>query len=213
MMRALNVLALGLVTLAASTASAAIIQGDVADSLANGAGVNDPTIQPGSFFFFEQRTYVSVFQLPDVDAIANPFSAATLSLYLNSAGGTGWVQLAFHGTSARVLPTVLGSDAGGGSALNFSLTTSAAVGEFKSISNASLLTFLNTEYAVGAGANKYVFFSSRPTDVGDASWSFETANSATPANRPTLDVTVIPEPTSLGLLGASALFGLRRRRA
>jgi len=194
-----------------SNASAAVIIGDVADSLANGAGVNDPTIQPGSFFFSDQRTYVSVFQLPDVGAVADPFSAATLSLYLNSAGGTGWVQLAFHGTSARVLPTVLGSDAGGGSDLNFSLTTGAAVAEFKSISNASLLTFLNTEYAVGAGANKYVFFSSRPTDFGDASWNFETAN-GTLANRPTLDVTVIPEPTSLGLLAAGAVLALRRRR-
>jgi len=152
-----------------------------------------------------------VFQLPDVGAIADPFSAATLSLYLNSAGGTSFVQLAFHGTSARVLPTVLGSDAGGGSNLNFSLTTSATVGEFKSISNASLLTFLNTEYAVGTGVNKYVFFSSRPTDTGEASWNFETANGIL-ANRPTLDVTVIPEPTSLGLVGAGALFLLRRRR-
>ena len=202
-----------------SNASAAVINGDVADArVFNNFGpfsvdsVASTTIAAGDQGFGNQlRHYVSVFQLPDVGAVADPFSAATLSFYLNSAGGTSWVQLGFAGISARALPTVLASDASGGSNVNLSLTTTASAG-LKSTSAASLLSFLNTQYASGAGANQYVFFASRPTDVGDALWSFETADSLTPANRPTLDVTVIPEPASLGLLAASALFALRRRR-
>jgi len=39
-----------------------------------------------------------------------------------------------------------------------------------------------------------------------------TADNATEADRPVISYTAVPEPASLGLLAASALFALRRRR-
>jgi len=201
-----------------SSASAAVIYGDTADARAynnwgtTGVGnVTDTSITAGDQDYGNWNDYVSVFQLPNEGAVSNPFSAATASFTLESASGTSWVHLDLYALAARSSASVLTSDNGGGTNVGLSLSTSSTPG-VKSTSSANLLSFLNTQYAGGTGAGKYVFFAFRPTDVGSASYTFATADSATEANRPTLSYTAVPEPASLGLLAASALFALRRRR-
>ncbi len=201
----------------APNASAATILGNPADALvANGSvsEVSAETITAGSQSFFLQRSYVSVFQLPDFGAVLNPFLSASASYTLLSAGGTSWVQVNLRGINgARVGPTVLPGDGGGGTDLGLNLNTGSAFG-VKTTAGSEMLSFLNAQYNSGSGAGKFVFLSFQPSDVGDASYTFATANNATVAYRPiiTYEISAIPEPDSSVLLGGILATGFLLRR-
>ena len=216
------VLATSFAAVLASNASAAVILGDTADArLRNNYSTTffvdsqtDTTIGAGDESYVSlQRQYVSVFQLPDLGLVANPFTSATASFTLLSVNKVqNWMGLSLFALDARASSTVLTSDAGGGTSVGLTLASNAPAGVK---TTPDLATFLNAQYAAGAGVGQYVFFSFRPTDGGEVIWNFATADNATAADLPVSDYAAIPEPASLALAGlaAGSLLTLRRRRA
>ncbi len=174
----------------APNASAATIPGNTADALVASGSVSEvsaETIAAGSEAFGNpQRAYVSVFQLPNFGPVSNPFSSASASYTLISASGSPWVRVNLRGINgARVEPTVLLGDAGGGTDVGLNLTTSSGAG-VKTTTGSGLLDFLNAQYDTGNGAGKFVFLTFQPDDFGDTSYNFATADNATEADRPVI---------------------------
>ncbi len=150
------------------------------------------------------------FQLPNLGAISNPFTAGTLSLTVtgtqwNNSWGWQWTPttgLTSDGSPlTRTSGTVLGSDKdASGTDLNLSIlyTDHTELGTYTS-SGTQLVDFLNAAYAGGAGANRYVFV--RIEAGGGLIWfkGFDVAgwNNGTEANRPQITYTATAAP-SLG---------------
>lgn len=93
-------------------------------------------------------------------------------------------------------------------------TSSTGANSTNATGGANLTTFLNTQ-AASASAGDFVFLR-LSTDVvpsgGTQRFRIVTANSATPAQFATITYDIIPEPSSLALLGLGGLALLRRRR-
>ena len=191
------------------------------------------------------RNGLFVFQLPDFGAISTPFLSADLGLYIASLSGTPNYNVDLYGLGTQSTPTLtLGSGVLStpryyeGNAVDSSATliqqdftlSGATAGVFKNTNatgDTNLLTFLNTMYASGTGANQYVVFRITPdADLGNSAFigfnysSADAGTSATIAGAgtafdPVITYTAVPEPTSFFLLGSSlgALAFLRRRRA
>jgi hypothetical protein len=144
--------------------------------------------------------------LVDSPAIGNTFYVWGLR---NSQNGDGW------GENTITYNNAPGLTIGGGVAtLDIDTTTKAdllfttiqvANGGTISMTNAGLLSFLNADTD-----GKVTFIIGAPAALGDPSFLFASEEHATLA-APTLNFTVVPEP-STALLGGLGLLALLRRR-
>ncbi|MBX3740878.1 MAG: PEP-CTERM sorting domain-containing protein [Akkermansiaceae bacterium] len=177
------------------------------------------------------RNMLVSFQLPDFGAVANPFTSASLGLYLDGKSGTPFsfnvdlYGLAAQGTSA--LPTGAyyeGAtvDSSPGVSLiqqDFAITTTSngsSVTTSAIVGNVNLLNYLNAQYAGGAGALQYVVFRLNP-DVGNPGtaaigYNFGSAQNPGSAGLPSLTYEAIPESATGALLLVSGGFVIVRRR-
>ncbi|NJL70294.1 MAG: PEP-CTERM sorting domain-containing protein [Candidatus Competibacteraceae bacterium] len=173
---------------------------------------------------------VLVFQLPTL-GVGETFASAQLnfSAFKNS---TPAFDADLYGLDRRASATVLGTDFFAGandtrtfatllqsSILTPSLGTSMTFLSTNTTGNTNLTTFLNTQYAGGAGAGQYVFLRFNiDTAIHENTinrYEVATADNATASLRPSIDYISIPEPSTFVLL--SVAFGtvllLRKRRA
>jgi len=125
------------------------------------------------------RSAVYVFQLPDLGAVANPFTTAKFQFNVSSKSGTV-PNVDLYGLGRRASPTVLAGDYYGetntadptdATLIQNQILTSAIATGVRTNSAAALLNYLNAQYASGAGAGQYVFL------------RFSTETAATGANR------------------------------
>ncbi|MCX6858001.1 MAG: hypothetical protein NTV80_24200, partial [Verrucomicrobia bacterium] len=111
------------------------------------------------------RSSVFVLQLPNLGAVANPFTSAAFRFHLESVTGTP-PSVDLYGLGRRANAAVLAGDYYGQTAtvdtsdatliLNNLLLSTTPTG-FVSTSAAALKNYLNAQYASGAGAGQYVF--------------------------------------------------------
>jgi hypothetical protein len=176
----------------------------------NGSFINNtaPTLRigVGSEPFGNGRNAVINFQLPDLGAVANPFTSASLTVNLESL--TDIDGFAFNvdlyafpprpGFDQPVLGTLVYYESGAVDP-NTDMTllqtdfitggSSAALGLYStnSAGSANLLAYLNAQYNGGAGVGEFVFFRLNP-DAGNGSvvegYNLTSANGAN--NRPTI---------------------------
>jgi hypothetical protein len=146
---------------------------------------------------------VYAFLLPDVGAVANPFTTATFTVGLSTATSTfGGNNVDVYGLTARTASIILAGDAYCGANdttgatklhdnwVNLNVSPAPATG-LRTVSNAALVAYLNTQYASGAGAGKYVFIRLSPDSAGNSWKNIKFAASeytANPAWRPRLVV-------------------------
>ncbi len=165
-----------LVTIAAFTpltGHAANIYGDASDTDIREDGslsaVTGTSLQPGgSGSPALDRSAIYVFQLPSLGAVANPFTNAKFQFDVSSKTGTA-PTVDLYGLGRRASSAVLASDYYGETTTadptdatflqNNILTSATAVGlaATNSAGGTALNTYLNTQYASGAGAGQYVF--------------------------------------------------------
>lgn len=161
---------------------------------------------------------VFVFQLPNLGAVANPFSTVTFSVALVSASDFNGFSADVYGLGARDLPNVLASDAfaGGTDSTDavrladnwINLNVSGISTGVRTLSNAALANYLNNQYAGGAGAGRYVFIRISP-DAGSNIWKntrFASSEATDAAQRPTMTYTlaVPPPPNTAPILPGQA---------
>jgi hypothetical protein len=230
--KTLKSMAVGLLLVAggsATQANAATIVSSTAD-----AGVQFPTggtaeVSAGTetsnafrvgFSGTAGRAGVYPFLLPNVGAIAAPFTAASVNFYAGSSPtATLPAAINLDGLSPRSTATVVGTDysAAATSIQAAFLPTAGTTGNYttSATGSAALLAYLNTAYAGGTGAGSYVFLRLAPASQGTSSftgYNIATAEAGNTSQRPTITYTAVPEPAALGLLGGAALLTLRRRR-
>ena len=178
-----------------------------------GGTATDPSYYAGQFNNVS-RSPVFVFELPDLGAIANPFTSASASFDLTSIGGTPAGNVDLYGLGKRALPTVLASDywadttdadASDASLLQDNLLVPTSMAGIKT--SADLAAYLNTQYASGAGANQFVFLRlSTDADLANSQRYFITSanGAASPLNTniwPRLNYTIVPLPDDADLDG------------
>lgn len=117
---------------------------------------------------YVERCTVYVFQLPNLGAVANPFTSASFSYNFISKNTTIRGH-DLYGLGRRASPTVLTSDFYSQTATAdpsdatrlqqtiMNNTTPVGLVSTTAGGGANLLTYLNTQYANGAGAGNYVF--------------------------------------------------------
>ena len=224
----------------AAVAQAALIMGDAADvyiqstsdgTLTLGGQGAGADLQVGRGGPLVTSAAVIPFALP-TRAPGFKVSAATFSILEGLSPVTVTTATDLYGLGFRTSATVVTSDFYMGTAADVKDATDAtlikaafstaggyyAASAVLSDASASLVSYLNAQYDAGAVAGNFVFLRVNPQVFTTAnrlalSCSESTLNSG--ANRPTLDITFasVPEPTSLALLGLSAVALLRRRRA
>lgn len=176
---------------------------------------------------------VFVFQLPSLGAIANPFTEETLNLRLvfanNMFSFNGSNGYDLYGLGARASSSVLGDDFYVGSANDTTDATKlvdkfisrAVVGDNNvpsggigfQLTGTALVNYLNTQYAAGANAGKYIFFRVNPDFIPPTFGRGNIGTAERTTDFPTLTYTAIPEPGTLALAAAGlGLIALRRRR-
>ena len=156
------------------------------------SAVNGTSIQPGgSGTPVLDRCGVYVFQLPNLGAVANPFTNARFQFALSSKTGTA-PTVDLYGLGRRASSQVLASDYYGETTTadptdatliqNNILTSASAVSLIltSSTGNTALNTYLNSQYASGAGAGQYVFLrlSAETAASGGNRYSLESADNA-----------------------------------
>lgn len=197
--------------------------------------INDYQARIGEFFSPGVSVAVLPFLLPTLPT-GELFTDSELSFQLfgmNNTGTLGNVNL--YGLNARASDTVLTTDfyAGAAPDPNGNLIQSAILTPANSVStthlttsalgDASLTSFLNTQYANGANAGKYVFllfsYDQNPSAPGNSFYSILTSNAGGATEKPfltfTSGLTAIPEPSSVAgsvLLGVAGLFRVLRYR-
>ncbi len=171
--RALRVFWLAVGILSPLAANAAVINGETSDTDVREDGSVSATsgnsLQAGaSGSPVYDRTAVYVFQLPNLGSVANPFTSAKFQFNLSSKSGTA-PNLDLYGLGRRASSTVLASDYYGETTTvdstdaaliqNNILISSSAVGltSTNSAGGTALNSYLNAQYASGAGAGQYVF--------------------------------------------------------
>jgi hypothetical protein len=176
---------------------------------------------------------ITVFQLPSLGSVVNPFTTASFTIYSSSSftgTGTGLAaDIDLYGLGRRASSAVLASDffqgpTGGDTTdatlLQGSLLSAGALGggnlafSTNSTGSTALLNYLNAAYANGAGAGQYVFLRLNMDSNGTTSnrANFSSANTGGTSYVPQITYT-IPEPGSLMLsAGAAVLLAGRRTR-
>ena len=239
----LTTVAVGALAILSGEVRAALITGDVADantqdwdldgvaetapkdftSVSNEVGYRAAGPGPGG----QVRAFVVPFLLPTI-ASGDKVSTATLTLRHSSTTGPPTFNVDLYGLDRfNASPTLTLADhyvglLDGSNTLlddNFRIPTDAA-GSFVSFSGASLVGWLNDQYTGGAGGS-YVFARLSPDsatllDGVNQRYRFNTANHGTASYRPTLDITVVPEPSMLvlwlsGLVGFMVFARYRRK--
>jgi autotransporter-associated beta strand protein len=150
--------------------SAALLYGEASDTEVRDDGVVSATtatglLAGGSGTPALDRSAVFVFRLPNLGAVANPFTTAKFQFHLSSKSGTP-PNADLYGLGRRAGPTVLASDYYGETTtsdptdatliLNNFLTSTTGNGVV-STSATAFRNYLNAQYASGAGAGQYVF--------------------------------------------------------
>jgi hypothetical protein len=223
-------------------ARAAVLPGVASDNELNADGsagtVTGQTARAGfSSTFGNGRNAIFPFQLPNFGTTATPFTSASLTLTVNSISGPG--AFTFNGdlyglpaNASSAIPTGTGNYYQGQPVgglndgnpahplIQDNFVTTAATGgtvvTTDATGSASLVNYLNTQYAGGLGAGQYVFLRAVPdttTVTQFTGYNFATADSTVVATRPALTYTAVPEPSAaVGVAGIAAVAGLLRRR-
>lgn len=91
-----------------------------------------------------------------------------------------------------------------------------AVRETSLLANTTLAGYLNTLYAAGVPDGSFLIVTlnpdAPPVDTLNNRYQILSANAADAAQRPTLTIEVVPEPSALGMVAVAAVAVLRRRR-
>lgn len=216
---------------------AALIIGETADAIvsstgagAQGSGLNvqngtNTQIRTGRWTLGPGQNFATVypFQLPNLGAIANPFTSAMVTFNLNSIDNTPVTDYGadLYGIDARVANTVVTSDFYFGAAtdpfatkLEDSYLTSGSA--FGAITSVDFAAWLNTQYAGGANAGNFVFLrisADGSSAISDVSNGYLIATADAGANQPFLTYTSIPEPSTFVLIGLCliGMVGYSRR--
>ncbi len=148
------------------------IYGLTADRQVSSTGiVSDTTPMFAGYSGTTGMNAVVVFQLPTLPA-GKEFDAASLRLYQNSRDGAPSFNADLYGVAVSASSSVLASQYYAGSSDSASilikdnlLTSASATGSI-STNAAELTDFLNSTYANGSGAGKYVFLRVNPDIAG-----------------------------------------------
>jgi autotransporter-associated beta strand protein len=151
------------------------IREDGSISVANGSslllgGAGSPALD---------RSAIFVFQFPDFGAVANPFTSAKFQFNVSSKNGTP-PNVDLYGLGRRASSTVLASDYYGETPAadptdatflqnNILISTTATgVTSTSTTGGTALVSYLNAQYAAGAGAGQYLFlrFSTKTAATG-----------------------------------------------
>ncbi len=173
---------------------------DTATATINVGGVGSPVTD---------RSVVMAFQLPSLGAETNPFLSASFSFNSASVLGTP-PSVDLYALGRRATATVLAADYYGATTTpdptdasllqdkilvptsTIGITTTSVVG------NANLVSYLNAQYAGGAGAGQFVFlrFSSESAVVGGNRYALTSAEGAASNVTiwPQIDYTLTPGP-------------------
>lgn len=180
-----------LVMLCPLAGSAAVIHGESSDTEVRDDGVvsaatGTALLAGGSGTPALDRSAIYVFQLPNLGAVANPFTSAKFQFNLASKSGTP-PNVDLYGLGRRASATVLASDYYGetttadptdATLLHNNLLISTTATGVVATSAAAFRNYLNAQYASGAGAGQYVFLrlSSETPATGVNRYSLTSAN-------------------------------------
>lgn len=198
----------------ASSASAATVISSTSDAEATSGGgvgaLGNQSILAGAYYAAGPGvTPVFAFLLPTLGP-GETFSSASISLELLSISGTPTFNGDIVGIRSNAADTVLGADwAATGTMLHDDFYTSGSSAG-ASTSN-DFAAWLNTQ-----NDGEYVFIKLDAEGTGGVGsftgYNVKSANHASATNLPTLNYTVVPEPSSAALLGLGGLALLKRRR-
>lgn len=202
-------------------AHAGTLTSNAADLSLNGSGmdsVSNSDLIIGGVGAYNRA--VIPFQLPSLGA--GSFTTASFSFDLNGVT-TGSFNFAVnvHGLNrVDAAPSILSTDSGASSTLlQTGLVDIFSPNGFAATSDSATISgWLNTQYANGANAGKYVFVALQAnTNAGSPTYSFYSASDPGVNLRPfgTYTFAAVPEPSTYGLIGAGVLFSvafMRRRK-
>ena len=149
------------------------------------------------------RAAVMVFQLPDLGSIEAPFQVARFQGHLTQSVSEESVGGDLYGIGRRDTPEILNSDYFGRSDIadpEAVLLQDDLLGEGMSVDTsfftsgvggANLVSFLNEQYAGGAGAGDYVFLRLNSDAESTQRWSLASGNVSNEAHKPQLLFTAI----------------------
>ncbi len=198
----------------------------------DGSGGEGWFMNVGEWFGPGITTAVIPFQLPDFGPVNNPFASASLGLRVFEKGNATVTDLDLYGVRVDSNPAILDSDHYQGSTPDPSATliqasfltpssttdgSNPGPNNFSSVAGeAALASYLNTAYAGGANAGNYAFlrlsYSKDGFAAGWDAYKFTSANAGAPGDAPVISFAAIPEPSSIVMLVAGALFAASTRR-